>query len=356
MKKILLLALFSLLSMASFPQRKILHLPSVPGYVTLTCDFHEHTVFSDGEVWPTVRLDEAERNGFDVIAFTDHIEYVPHQEYLKSDLNAAWKITQSEAEKRALIVVHGAEITRKMPPGHFNALFINDAEKLKNDDFMKQMQEAIDQGAFIQMNHPGWKGQRPDGIPRLDSIHHVLLAKKWIHAMEIYNSTESYPDVMDWCLKYNITMTGNMDIHGPYTSEYEGKSHAPMTLVFAKSKTEEDLKEALLAGRSLVWWDDTLAGKKELAKEFFLNSLEFGKVYFQNEKNSYRKITNKTDISYTILIKTTGIGNTPLRIAVPSNSSVALRLPKGAGPDLKIEVENIVVAKNEKLAIEVKLD
>ena len=44
------------------------------GYVTLKCDFHIHTVFSDGTVWPTVRVDEAYREGLDAIAITDHLE------------------------------------------------------------------------------------------------------------------------------------------------------------------------------------------------------------------------------------------------------------------------------------------
>ncbi len=31
----------------------------VAGYEVLKCDFHTHTMFSDGEVWPTVRVEEA---------------------------------------------------------------------------------------------------------------------------------------------------------------------------------------------------------------------------------------------------------------------------------------------------------
>ena len=29
--------------------------PDIPGYKTLKCDFHTHTVFSDGSVWPDIR-------------------------------------------------------------------------------------------------------------------------------------------------------------------------------------------------------------------------------------------------------------------------------------------------------------
>ena len=47
----------------------------LPRYTTLRCDFHMHTVFSDGLVWPTLRVEEAWRDGLDVIAITDHSEY-----------------------------------------------------------------------------------------------------------------------------------------------------------------------------------------------------------------------------------------------------------------------------------------
>jgi len=43
--------------------RTPIHIPDVPGYVTLKCDFHIHTVFSDGLVWPSVRVEEAWREG-----------------------------------------------------------------------------------------------------------------------------------------------------------------------------------------------------------------------------------------------------------------------------------------------------
>ncbi len=49
-------------------KREIINIPDVKGYKTLKCDFHQHTVFSDGQVWPGVRVQEAWREGLDVIA------------------------------------------------------------------------------------------------------------------------------------------------------------------------------------------------------------------------------------------------------------------------------------------------
>jgi len=38
---------------------RALKFPDVPGFKTLKCDFHQHTVFSDGSVWPDIRVMEA---------------------------------------------------------------------------------------------------------------------------------------------------------------------------------------------------------------------------------------------------------------------------------------------------------
>ncbi|MCX6616897.1 MAG: hypothetical protein NTZ98_12470, partial [Acidobacteria bacterium] len=68
LKTAFLLALF-LCSLAAAQQtRTPLPVPDIPGYKTLKADFHMHTIFSDGNVWPTVRVGEAWRDGLDVIA------------------------------------------------------------------------------------------------------------------------------------------------------------------------------------------------------------------------------------------------------------------------------------------------
>ena len=63
-----ILHLLLLLAFPLFSQRQLNGLPDIPGYRTLKGDFHVHTDFSDGVVWPTFRIDEALREGIDVIA------------------------------------------------------------------------------------------------------------------------------------------------------------------------------------------------------------------------------------------------------------------------------------------------
>ena len=104
----------------SFSQnRKEIQLPDIPGFITLKCDFHMHTVFSDGDVWPSIRVHEALRENLDAISLTEHIEYQPHSEDIPHpDRNRAYHLALEEAENHDLLIVPGSEITRQAPIGH----------------------------------------------------------------------------------------------------------------------------------------------------------------------------------------------------------------------------------------------
>ena len=334
-------------------QRKTINLPDLPGYVTLKCDFHLHTVFSDGNVWPAVRIDEALRDGLDAIAITDHLEYTPKKDYVPVDFNAAWKIGEKYANERNFILVHGTEITRKMPPGHFNALFIQDANLLAVDSVMDAYEAAIKQGAFLQWNHPGWKSQEPDGIPKLYPIHMNLLEKGWIHGIEFFNDNEYYPLVLTFCKQYNLAVMGNSDNHGVISEDYQKPAwpNRPMTLVFAKSRTSDALKEALFAGRTLVYFGDKIAGKEEYAKPFFYLCISVGKPYGENEKSIFFEVTNKSDVPFYLV---NGIPEAPSSIYLTANSVTRVVLSKKVTSPLIYDVKNVMTGENEMLKIELK--
>lgn len=330
-------------------QRKIINLPDLPGYVTLKCDFHLHTVFSDGNVWPTVRVSEAWRDGLDAIAITDHIEYQPKKDYIPTDHNAAWKIAAGAARDGNIILVHGAEITRDMPPGHLNALFITDANALVKDSVYDAIEAAVKQGAFIQWNHPGWKSQEPDGIPKLYNIHKRLLKNGWIHGIEFFNDSEYYPNILEWCREYKLAVLANSDEHGIISESYP--DHRPMNLVFAKERTPESLKEALFAGRTLVWFDNTLAGKAEFARPFFFQCISTGNRYYETAKSYYFEITNKSDIPFYLV---NGPKGAPSSLTLPARGVARVALPKSFTGSLTYDVKNILTGTGEVLKVEIK--
>ncbi|HVG14570.1 MAG TPA: hypothetical protein VM935_06405, partial [Chitinophagaceae bacterium] len=47
-----------------------LKFPDIAGYKTIKCDLHQHTVFSDGNVWPNIRVQESLKDGLDAISLT----------------------------------------------------------------------------------------------------------------------------------------------------------------------------------------------------------------------------------------------------------------------------------------------
>lgn len=352
-KLIIIVLLFVSLTSLINAQRKTVHLPALPGYVTLKCDFHMHTVFSDGNVWPTVRIDEALRDGLDAIAITDHLEYTPKKDFIPVDFNAAWKITEGYAKERNLILVHGTEITRKMPPGHFNALFIKDASIIAKDSVWDSFEAAIKQGAFLQWNHPGWKSQEPDGIPKMYDIHKKLIKNGWLHGIELFNNSEYYPLVFTLCKQNNLALIGNSDVHGTISEIYSKPedTNRPMTLVFAKKRNHDSLKEAMFAGRTMVYFRDILAGKEEYAKPFFYQCISVGKPFYQNDKSLFFEVTNNSDIPFYL---TNGIANAPVNVTLAANSVTRVVLSKKITAPLVYDVRNVLIGEKEVLKVELK--
>lgn len=354
MKKLILTSLiYVFLFSAVFGQRKIINIPDLPGFVTLKCDFHLHTVFSDGDVWPTVRIDEALRDGLDAIALTDHIEYNPKKDFIPVDHNAAWKVGEKYARERNLILVHATEITRKMPPGHFNALFISDASLIAKDSVWDAIEEAARQGAFIQWNHPGWKAQKPDGIPRMYDIHKKLIAKGWLNGIEYFNDVEYYPLVFNMCREYNLAMTGNSDAHGIISEAYNKPEYInrPMTLVFAKERTHNSLKEALFEGRTMMWFRDILAGKEEFAKPFFYQCISVEEPYYRDDENIYFEVVNNSDIPFHLI---NGSKDAPQELTLSANSVTRVVVSKKVKSPLQYDVRNIQTGEKDVLRIELR--
>lgn len=244
--------------------RKIVF-PDIPGYLTLKTDLHQHTVFSDGSVWPDIRVMEALMDGLDVISLTEHLEYQPHKEDIPHpDRNRSYNLALAEAKNHNLIIVRGSEITRKMPPGHNNAIFIKDANTLLIKDSVEIFKAAKAQGAFVFWNHPNWTAQRKDGIARLTDMHKMLIKEKLLDGIEVVNDDTYSEEALQIALDNNLTIMGTSDIHKLIDWDFKVNDggHRPVTLVFAKERTEESVKEALLERRTVVNYKDLLIGRE----------------------------------------------------------------------------------------------
>lgn len=282
--------------------RTPIRIPDLPDALTLKCDFHIHTVFSDGKVWPDIRAEEAWREGLDAIAITDHIEHQPHRNDLPTAHNRSYQIARSHGEALRLLVIPGSEITREMPPGHLNAIFLQDAARLDLPGWREALAEARRQGAFIFWNHPGWRGQQPDGRARWYPEHDELLARDQLHGIEVVNEREYYPEAHAWCLEKDLTMLSNSDIHNPMGLEYELHlgDRRPLTLVFARERSIEAIRQALFERRTAVWAAGRLLGKPEFLRPIFARSVRVltPSVRVRGTGSAYVQIQNDSDITY----------------------------------------------------------
>lgn len=281
---------------------RTIEFPDVAGYHTLACDFHQHTVFSDGSVWPSIRVEEAVRDGLAAIAITDHLEYQPHASDIPHpDRNRSFAIAAEAAANKGLLVVRGAEVTRDMPPGHANALFLQDVNALRITEPLAAFREAARQGAFVFWNHPSWIQQTPDGVARLTPLHEQLLSEGLIQGIEVVNEHEFSDESLQIALDRNLTIMGNSDIHGLIDWHYDvpGGGHRPVTLVFAKDKSEAALKEALLARRTAVWFTNTLIGRAEWIDPLLAASLRLtASRYLPKTTVLELTITNDSDADF----------------------------------------------------------
>lgn len=277
-------------------------IPDVGGYLTLACDFHMHTVFSDGRVWPEIRAEEAWREGLDAFAITEHIEYQRHEKDVRTDHNRSYEIAKGSAESLGLVIIKGAEITRDMPPGHFNAIFLKDADALDVEEWRDAIKAAVEQKGFVFWNHPGWRGQQPDGKSIWYEEHTELYKKGWMHGIEIVNGDEYYPLAHKWALEKKLTMIGGSDAHTPTGLNYDFHTgeHRAMTLVLAKERSEGAIKDALLNRRTVVYWRKNLIGEEKYLRPIFDGSIETlnPEVTIQGKGSAYVQIRNKSEVDF----------------------------------------------------------
>ncbi|MDZ7345893.1 MAG: histidinol-phosphatase, partial [candidate division KSB1 bacterium] len=336
-------------------ERRDLQLPKLENYVILPCDFHSHTVFSDGEVWPSLRVREAWQDGLAALALTDHLEYLPHDKDMRlGNWERAYELALPAAEQYGLILIKGAEITRAMPPGHLNALFLNRIEPLNTKNWRDAVKAAFIQGAFIFWNHPGWTGQQPDGVARWYDEHSELLSAGMLHGIEIVNEDEYYPAVHQWCLEKNLTMLGNSDIHGTTAEQYNRPpaDHRPMTWVLATERSAEAVKKALFERRTVVYWRDQLIGRADhLASIFSAAVVPETSVLELSQKDRVPfRLVNTTDLSFELTEGECSVGLTvPRSVSIPPGSTVILTIQKGQekalpqGEELSYKVANLIV-------------
>lgn len=353
---------------SSIENKRAILFPDIEGYTTLKCDFHMHTVFSDGYVWPNIRVEEALKDDLDAISITEHLEYQPHLKDIPHlDRNRVYHLTQEYTKDNNLIIINGSELTRNMPPGHFNAIFLEDANKLLVDDPIEVLREARRQGAFIFWNHPNWVAQKPDGYAELTEMHHQFLKEGLIDGIEIVNDLSYSENAFQIALDKKLTILSNSDVHGLVDWHYglnEG-GHRPITLVFANERSKEGIKEALENRRTVAYFKNTLIGEALylvplIEASLYLKNIEAIETWAGTSQVYTIEIENRSSMDYILE------NNSPFRlyshasvINLKAKKTTTIQIKNKEGLDsfnLTFKVLNAFIAPKEHPTISLKVE
>lgn len=323
--------------------RDYIRIPDIPGYRTLKCDLHIHTVYSDGIVWPSQRVDEAWSEGLDAIAITEHVEFRPYVKdgLVSGDQNQSYRIAKAQGDRMGILVIPGAEISRYKPLGHLNAFFLQDANALDLADPLQAIDAAVAQGAFIMWNHPGW----PDRKVSMFEVHEKLIADGKINGIELINGPEYHPRAMAWCAEHDLAYLCGSDAHGLIVTKYgTSRMPRPMTLVFAKERSVEGLKEAMFARRTAVVFHDLLIGPARYLSELVkasLSSTPFSRN--EQEQTTTLDVLNNSDISFKTIIN-------DLPVILQAGRITRITLPDS---QQELELTNCLITETEHLKMPV---
>lgn len=344
--------------------RENIVIPDVNGYQVLKCDFHTHTVFSDGYVWPNIRNQEAWEEGLDAIAITDHIEYQPHKKDVKTNHNRAYELLKEKAQANNIILIKGTEITRNTPPGHFNAIYIGDAsdyieDRTTNEHDLAAVMKASEQNAFIFWNHPGWQPTIEGSYEWIDFVDN-LHKNNALHGIEVINGFGFHMKALDWCIDKDLAVIGTSDIHNLIAHDYDrAKSyvHRTMTLVLAKNRSAESIREALNAGRTIAWASKYLVGKEENVRALFdacvqLLPSHYTEVKKNGDKIKYYEIRNNSDLYFEFEPQTAEDGKT---IILYPQSSQLISFPEQQS-SIKYNIVSTYVRSDKHLSVDIILN
>ena len=277
------------------------------------------------------------------MAITEHLEYQPYRDDIPHpDRNRAFELAVKEnkqgRKQTDLLLIPGAEITRKYAPGHVNALFIEDTNPLLTvkhrreesfDTARKALKAAKAQQGFMIWNHPAWPRDFPNGVIQLTKAQKTLFGEGLIQGIEVANGEYFNDSSLQVALDYDLTIIGASDIHGLIDYDYDitNGDHRTVTLAFAEERSVEGIASAFFQRRTVALYNRQFIGRESDLKTLFHSLVSFKRLP-PRRKNSQQiavRISNKGPIDITLEV----IGDVSLNksagfITVPAQSSTVV--------------------------------
>ena len=211
---------------------------SYEGYKWYVGVTHSHTVASDGALTLDEIIKKAKKNKLDFLMLTDHNENCGEL-----------------PEVEGLTLIYGAELTKH--GGHCNMWGVKDVIDREDydtcetyEDFLRVKNEAKRRGAVICMNHP----------------HCKQCPWRWemnaadVDVLEVWNAPTHFDNLecTQWWHQqlrngHKLPVVGGSDYHKDYV--ITNLLTWPVTYVYAKSSSPEDILDSIVKGRTTICFD-----------------------------------------------------------------------------------------------------
>jgi hypothetical protein len=247
-----------------------------------------------------------------------------------------------------------------MPPGHNNAIFLSDANKMLVADSVEVFREARKQGAFIFWNHPNWTAQRRDGMATITDMHRMLIRDKLLDGIEVVNDQTYSDEALQLALDHQLTIMSNSDVHQLVDWDFKVPQggHRPVTLVFAREKTESSIREALFERRTVAYYRDLLIGRDEYLLPLLQASVRIKEARYPAKSDVLTVIIENLTPSPVTLLNRTGLtfhNNADIIVLKPGESNELLVKTLQRVTDLTLRFEVLSAINAPKRHPEIRL-
>jgi hypothetical protein len=167
-----------------------------------------------------------------------------------------------------------------------------------------------------------------------------------IHGVEVVNEDLLEPQTLAWLEEKKLTILANSDVH-QLVDVRPGFHRSPITLVFARARDLDGLREAFTARRTVAWRQNELWGAADLLTGLFHASVTPAATRIKASGATLR-LRNNSAIPYDVTFSNLPAWLTiaPATIAAEAESGIHLSVASKTKPagvqkvDLELELRN----------------
>lgn len=224
-------------------------------------NLHSHSTVSDGELTPEQMKELYQKNGYSIIAYTDHCHFVTHNELSDENFLAlngvedgVDEVTQGDFDDKVCDICYiSMDENNKIHPLQDKSNLSENPDyspmkvKYCSEDINAMIKRGKENGFFVTYNHPTWSLEN----------YERYMSYNGMHCMEIFNFSSS----VDGYNEYNGDIYNDMlkggkrifciatdDNHNRQPGTLHWDSFGGFTMIKAKDLSYKSVADALLKG------------------------------------------------------------------------------------------------------------